>query len=128
MYANVGCTLAFPDGTLIPFGHVPVIPCDGWSKSKRRAYVIADNKLALNAGWDSTALTNELRALLEEEFDLGLIGMSAAELASMFPTAPEEFGAIDDDLATEHTCPKCGYQWSGGNRKATADDDDEGGG
>lgn len=44
-------------------GHVPVVVADGWSDAKRRAYVIADNKLAQNAGWDEEMLALELGEL-----------------------------------------------------------------
>lgn len=63
LYDFVGCSLEFPDGTPIPVGTVPVIPCDGWSDAKRRAYILADNRLALGAGWDAEIVMQELVAL-----------------------------------------------------------------
>ena len=60
---------------------VPTIELAGLSDSKRRALIVADNKLALNAGWDNEMLGLELAALGEVDFDLSLIGFNDAELA-----------------------------------------------
>jgi ParB-like chromosome segregation protein Spo0J len=60
-----------------------------WSLAKVRAYVIADNKLALNAGWDDEMLRLELAALRIEDFDLGLTGFVEDELAALFDETPE---------------------------------------
>jgi ParB-like chromosome segregation protein Spo0J len=53
---------------------VPVVVARGWSEAQKRAYRIADNKLALNAGWDEELLTIELAELKLEGFDLSLTG------------------------------------------------------
>jgi ParB-like chromosome segregation protein Spo0J len=53
---------------------VPVIVLRHLSEAQKRALVIADNQLALNAGWDETALHAELEALRDADYDLGLIG------------------------------------------------------
>ena len=55
----------------------------GWSEARKRTYVLADNKLALNAGWDGELLRVELTELQAFDFDLGLIGFSDDELASL---------------------------------------------
>ena len=52
---------------------VPVIVPDHLSETQKRAYIIADNQLALNAGWDEELLRLELAALQEENFDTNLI-------------------------------------------------------
>lgn len=62
---------------------VPTICVAGLTDAERRALVIADNKLALNAGWDEALLASELQVLRVEDFDLGLIGFSADELSAM---------------------------------------------
>ena len=59
---------------------VPVITLDHLSEAQRRALVIADNKIAENAGWDEDLLRSELAALQEMEFDLDLVGFSDEEL------------------------------------------------
>lgn len=63
---------------------VPVMVAAGWSDAKKRAYVIADNKLALNAGWDEEILRLEMLDLREVGVDLGLTGFGALELDKMF--------------------------------------------
>src|ERR1700731_400670 len=56
---------------------VPVMVAAGWSEAQKRAYVLADNKLALNAGWDNDLLKIELSDLQAFDFDLGLFGFCA---------------------------------------------------
>ena len=62
---------------------VPVMVAAGWSDAKRRAYVIADNKLALNAGWDEELLRLELGELKGLGVDLGLTGFGELELEKL---------------------------------------------
>ena len=64
-------------------GEVPVIVLDHLSDAQRRALVIADNKLAENAGWDEELLRVELAALDEMDFDLDLMGFSNEELEAL---------------------------------------------
>lgn len=59
---------------------VPAMTATGWTEAQRRAYVLADNKLALNAGWDDALLAEELRELDGLGFDLDLTGFDTAEL------------------------------------------------
>jgi ParB-like chromosome segregation protein Spo0J len=102
---------------------VPVVVLDHLSPDQRRAYVLADNKLALNAGWDMSLLQQEMMALNLADFDLSLLGWSDDEIAGMLDPegiddteAPEEFKEVDDDIETDHRCPSCGYEWSGKTR------------
>jgi DNA modification methylase len=76
---------------------VPVIVAHGWSEAQKRAYVIADNKLTLNAGWDEELLRIELADLKLQEFDMALLGFDDAELASILNT--RSVGATDPDDA-----------------------------
>jgi ParB-like chromosome segregation protein Spo0J len=62
---------------------VPCIRLGHLSETQKRAYVIADNKLALNAGWDEELLRVELKGLEEDGFDLGLVGFSGEEIAAL---------------------------------------------
>jgi DNA modification methylase len=78
---------------------VPVMVAAGWSAAQRRAYVLADNKLALNAGWDTALLAGELQGLAELGFDAGLTGFSADELAALF--AEPNPGLTDPDAVPE---------------------------
>lgn len=59
---------------------VPTITLKGLTESQKKAYVIADNKLALNAGWDEDLLKLEIQTLNELDFDLNLLGFSSDEL------------------------------------------------
>jgi DNA modification methylase len=67
----------------LKLSEIPTITLVGLSETQRRAYVIADNKLALNAGWNLELLTVELEALREDGFDTSLLGFSEAELEQM---------------------------------------------
>jgi len=60
---------------------IPCIQVDHLTETQKRAYVIADNKLAENAGWDNELLKLELHALEEADFNLELIGFDGAELS-----------------------------------------------
>lgn len=62
---------------------VPVIVLDHLTDAQKRALVIADNKLALNAGWDFELLENEVRGLDDDGFDLTLLGFDESELSKM---------------------------------------------
>jgi len=77
---------------------VPVVILDHMTEAQRRAYILADNKLALNAGWDDETLAAELHALNAEGYDLDLIGFSEEELdALMAPLDDEGEGQGDGD-------------------------------
>jgi DNA modification methylase len=67
-----------------PVGTAPVLEVSGWTDAQFRAYVIADNKLALNAGWDEEMLRIEFDALKDDGFDLSLVGFDADELKDIF--------------------------------------------
>ena len=110
LYAEFGLSLNFPDGSEIPFGMVPVLACDGWSQAKRRAYVIADNKLALNAGWDNEMLAVEFQSLLDADFDLSLLGFAGDEVRSILPSG----GLTDEDAVPaveSETTSRLGDVW-----------------
>ena len=68
---------------------VPVIVLDHLSPEQRRAYVLADNQLALNAGWDMEVLALEIGELGELGFDLSLLGFSDEQLAGLTPEVEE---------------------------------------
>ena len=68
---------------------VPVIIAEGWTEAQKKAYVIADNKLALNAGWDESLLALEFGELDGLGFDLELTGFSLDELKSILADADQ---------------------------------------
>jgi len=74
---------------------IPVMVAAGWSEAQKKAYVIADNKLALNAGWDLELLAVELGDLQAFDFDLGLTGFSGDELGKLLAEKTE--GLTDPD-------------------------------
>jgi DNA modification methylase len=78
---------------------VPTMTAVGWTEAQKKAYVIADNKLALNAGWDEQMLAIEMGDLLGAGFDLGLTGFGSDELAALFPQVAE--GLTDEDAVPE---------------------------
>ena len=76
---------------------VPVIVLRHLTETQRRALVIADNQLALNAGWDEELLRQELAALQEEDFDLRLIGCEDEELARLLAREETRERLIEKD-------------------------------
>lgn len=79
---------------------VPVIVATGWTDAQKRAYVIADNKLALNSGWDNELLALELGELGDLGFDMDLVGFTDDEIAALMPEQIEP-GLTDDDAVPE---------------------------
>lgn len=79
---------------------VPCITAVGWSDAQKKAYVIADNKLALNAGWDNDMLAIEFGELKDLDFNLDLIGFDSDELANILKE-PETEGLTDEDAVPE---------------------------
>ena len=98
---------------------VPCIRLSHLTENQQRAYVIADNKLALNAGWDEEMLGLELADLREADYDLSLIGFDDFAIEQFLnpperdDTEPESSGGeIDvDGMQMECACPKCGFEF-----------------
>ncbi|MCO6798167.1 ParB/Srx family N-terminal domain-containing protein, partial [Pseudomonas aeruginosa] len=81
---------------------VPVVVLDHLTPTQRRALVIADNKIAENAGWDEELLRLELEALQDEGFDLDLTGFDADALAELLADEePQIDGRTEDDAAPD---------------------------
>ncbi len=92
----------------VGLAEVPCIEIGHLSETEKRAYVIADNKLALNSGWDRKLLAEEMQSLLAEDvnFDAGALGFSIAETDRMFA----DFGAADADASNDDgpaAAPRC---------------------
>jgi hypothetical protein len=83
IYAR-GERIRLPGGEVLPVGTIPAIDCAGWNEAQRRAYTIADNKLAANAGWDDGLLKLEFEFLGASNFDLELTGFSPEEVTDLF--------------------------------------------
>ena len=98
---------------------VPCITLGHLSEAQKRAYIIADNKLALNAGWDNELLALELSALDGLGFDLELTGFDLGEIADLLGVGdaqddapPSSTKEIDpDDYSMGCKCPRCGFEF-----------------
>lgn len=82
------------------YKQVPVVIASNWSEEKKRAYVIADNKLALNAGWDTELLALEIQELKATDFNLSILGFTDEELNNLIPINVTE-GLTDEDAVPE---------------------------
>src|SRR5687767_13102465 len=90
-------------------GTVPVIELAGFSEAQKRAYIIADNKLAANAGWDDHMLAAEVADLVAMGVDMDLTGFEAGEVADLLdlhqrggaPTFPDEAPAPPEQPVTQ---------------------------
>jgi DNA modification methylase len=82
---------------LLGLASVPTLRLSHLDATQRRAYVIADNKLALNAGWDQEVLAIELQGLIDLEFDVDLTGFSLAEVDLVLEGTREASPDLDED-------------------------------
>jgi ParB-like chromosome segregation protein Spo0J len=99
---------------------VPVHWVDVDDETARRI-LVADNRTGELAVWDEQALV----ALLVDLGSLDGTAFSADDLAEMIPMPPADFDVLDETLETEHTCPKCGYRWSGSSTRRHDDDEND---
>ena len=77
---------------------VPCVYVDFLTEAQKKAYILADNRMALDAGWDEEILRNELEALEAEAFDLNLTGFDSEEISDLFDTneaEEDEFNEAD---------------------------------
>jgi DNA modification methylase len=113
---------------LLGWRHVPTIALSHLSEAERRAYVLADNKLALNAGWDKEILAIELQALVDLEFDVEVTGFSLAEIDLVLDEAsdadPDKIEAPEDEveLAMGRPVSRQGDLWLLGRHKLLCGD------
>jgi DNA modification methylase len=102
---------------------VPVMVATGWTEAQKRAYVLADNQLALNAGWNNDLLKVELGDLKLEGFNLDLVGFSMDELNKLL--ADKTVGLTDpDDVPDEPAQPvsELGDVWLLGKHRIVCGD------
>jgi len=85
---------------LLGFEKVPCITATGWTHEQKQAYVIADNQLALNAGWNMDTLAEEMKALEDVGFDVSLIGFDD-DFLDMLNGDSESEGLTDEDDVPE---------------------------
>src|SRR5215208_3819771 len=87
---------------LLGLKQVPALRLSHLSAIQRRAYVLADNKLALNTGWDREVLASELQGLIDPQFDVEIAGFSLAEVELVLDEArdssPDQHDSPDDEI------------------------------
>jgi hypothetical protein len=106
LYAE-GVEVRLPDGTPLPTGTVPYIDCTGWSPEQRRAYALADNRIAENATWNDEVLLRQLRELANTEFDMPALGFEGmeAELAKALAGMGKQDTGQRGSLASDFGAP-----------------------
>lgn len=128
IYADGG-TIRLPNGDALPTGTVLTLDCSGWTDAQRRAYILADNQLALNAGWDEALLAQEMGALRGMGFDLTLVGFTDERMDALVALADSggdgEGGRTDPDAVPPtplepHTKP--GDVWTLGTHRVVCGD------
>lgn len=102
---------------------VPCVFVDHLTEAQKKAYILADNRMAMDAGWDEELLRVELEALEEMGFDLGMTGFDEKELAALFPTeeAKEDDFNVDAELQ-KPTFTKNGDVWTLGRHRLICGD------
>jgi ParB-like chromosome segregation protein Spo0J len=96
---------------------VPTIELDHLTDTQRKALVIADNKLALNADWDTTLLTIELDDLLKDGFALDILGFNEQEIKTIMQEVNFDAGSEEDQGKLDQLdpkwicCPNCGKEF-----------------
>jgi len=104
---------------------VPVIELKDLTPTQKKAYIIADNRLALNAGWDDQLLIIELNELLADKFSLDLLGFNADELNALLNPVEVTEGLTDEDEVPEpppEPITKLGDVWILGNHRLMCGD------
>ena len=93
---------------------IPTITASGWTKAQKSAYILADNQLPQNAGWDTEMLKVEVMDLDAEGFDLSLMGFGDEEMKQWFfepdfaPGSEDDQGRLDQLEPKMVACPNCG--------------------
>lgn len=103
---------------------VPCVFADHLTEAQKKAYILADNRMALDAGWDEEMLKVEIEALQAEDIDLALTGFDEKELASLFDTDSE---VTDDDFDLTTALQKAAFVqrgdiWNVGRHKLMCGD------
>jgi ParB-like chromosome segregation protein Spo0J len=102
---------------------VPVRVVSDWGEAKKKAYIIADNKLALNAEWDNELLCLELKEIEAANFDISLIGFHHEDISAL--VSIEQHNKLEKEYvgakeysneafnSFNHQCPRCGFEFNG---------------
>ena len=100
---------------------VPCVFVDYLTEAQKKAYILADNRMAMDAGWDEELLKVEIEALQAEDFDLSLTGFDESELAGFFDTADDDDFDVDAELE-KPPVTKSGDLWLLGNHRLLCGD------
>lgn len=108
------------------FTTIPCVFAEELTEAQKRAYILADNQLALNAGWDEDMLSVELSDLKDQSFDLSLLGFDDKELEKLM-AGPQDAQAEDDDFdltaaLEKATFVECGDIWTVGKHRLLCGD------
>ena len=103
---------------------VPCVFADHLTEAQKKAYILADNRMAMDAGWDEELLRVEIEALQAESFDVGLTGFDESEIADLFETDSEvKDDGFDVDAELEKPpVTKSGDLWLLGNHRLICED------
>lgn len=102
---------------------IPVMTAVGWSDERKRAYRLADNKLALNSGWDEQLLRQEITDLQSLAFNVDLVGFSVAELdALLLPRGTGNTDPDDTPAVPETPVTRAGDVWQCGRHRVICGD------
>ena len=118
LLAGHGIRLGFLEAARL--GYVPgtalkVMVARGWSPTKQRAFLEADNRLGELSGWDEDKRRRGLQHLRDQGFPMLAVGWERGLDEFIGQGAPPAtFPSFGEDLETERQCPKCGYRFSGG--------------
>ena len=106
------------------YSDVPCVFVDEMTEAQKKAYILADNRMAMDAGWDEDILRVEIEALQAEDFDLGLTGFDDKELVGLFDSEDEaEEDGFDVDAELEKPCfSKAGDIWKLGRHTVICGD------
>ena len=89
--------------SLLKLESVPCVRLSHLSDAQKRAYILADNRIALSSGWDEAMLANELQDLHADDVDLGLTGFDAGELSTLVGLGDEDVDLPDMPETSSHT-------------------------
>ncbi len=106
------------------FTEIPTVVIDGLTDVQKAALVIADNKMALNAGWDFNKLAHQITFLKEHNYDTDLTGFTPDEIASFMPDEVPSFDGDEDDVPEPPAEPitKLGDVWLLGKHRLLCGD------